>query len=163
MAGMNFSIDIEDYTSSNKKFDRESATQILAEQIVKDTEPYVPMLSGKLTEGTTIEDGTIVYPGPYARYLYYGKVMVDSETGKGPYHWYDKAGNEYFRFRKGAKLVPTSRDLTINRTFHTKAQAYWFEASKAQNMEKWRKAAADAVSQTKEGIISRIIRGFRKR
>ena len=41
----------------------------------------------------------------YARYLYYGVKMVDSETGKGPALIHDKHGGEVgFRFRKGAKL-----------------------------------------------------------
>lgn len=41
----------------------------------------------------------------YARYLYYGVKMVDSETGKGPSLIYDKHSGEVgFRFRKGAKL-----------------------------------------------------------
>ena len=72
------------------------AEHTLAIQIRKDTSPYVPALTGSLDTRTRIEGfsnaglgpgtggSTIVYPGPYARYLYYGKVMVDAATGKGP-------------------------------------------------------------------------------
>lgn len=71
------------------------AEHTVALQIREDTRPYVPALTGSLDTRTRIEGSsdsgygpaagsTIIYPGPYARYLYYGKVMVDAATGKGP-------------------------------------------------------------------------------
>ena len=60
------------------------ANDILVYQVMKDTSPYVPFLTGSLNARTQAVGNTIIYPGPYARYLYYGKVMVDSVTGKGP-------------------------------------------------------------------------------
>lgn len=119
---------------------------ILALQAKEDTSPYVPMLTGSLDIRTVIKENRIIYPGPYARYLYYGKVMVDSVTGKGPMHFVDKNGNEQIKFRKGAKLVATARDLKINRASHPKAQAHWFEASKAENLAKWERVVGKAVS-----------------
>lgn len=57
------------------------AEHIVAVQAAKDTSPYVPFLTGSLDERTRVSGNTIIYPGPYARYLYYGKVMVNPETG----------------------------------------------------------------------------------
>lgn len=93
-------------------------------QVKKDTEPYVPMLTGSLKNRTHIDKNAIVYPGPYARYLYYGKAM------EGPKH--------------GPKHA-TDRDLWFTKDFHHDAQAFWFEASKAQNIDKWIRAAQKAV------------------
>lgn len=118
----------------------------VAVQAERDTERYVPMLTGSLKNRTQVKGNLIIYPGPYARYLYYGKVMVDAETGKGAMHYVDKQGNEVIRFRKGSKLRATDRDLVFTKTEHPDAQAEWFEASKAQNLEKWKRVAARAVT-----------------
>lgn len=104
------------------------ATRILAEQARKDTSPYVPMLTGSLDNRTRVEGNTIIYPGPYARFLYYGKVMVDPDTGSP---W----------AKAGATKVVTDRDLVFTTDFHPQAQAFWFEASKAQNLDKWLRIA----------------------
>lgn len=50
------------------------AEHILALQIKKDTTPFVPALTGSLSTRTRVEEGTVIYPGPYARYLYYWKI-----------------------------------------------------------------------------------------
>lgn len=123
------------------------AEHAVAVQAAEDTEDYVPMLTGSLKNRTQVRDNLIIYPGPYARYLYYGKVMVDSETGKGPMHFTGRDGNEVIRFRKGAVLKPTDRDLKFNTASHKNAQAHWFEASKAQNLDKWKRVAAKAVTR----------------
>ena len=121
------------------------AEHAVAVHASKDTSPYVPMLTGSLNARTQVDGGNIIYPGPYARYLYYGKVMVDSVTGKGPMHFIDKMGNEQIRFRKGATLKPTDRDLKYTKSAHPQAQDHWFEASKAQNLDKWLRVAEKAV------------------
>lgn len=121
------------------------AEHALAIQVEKDTSPYVPFLTGSLDQRTRVSGDTIIYPGPYARYLYYGKVMVDSQTGKGPAHYVDKKGNEQIRFRKGAVLRATDKNLVFKTSGHAHAQAYWFEASKAENLKKWIRVADKAV------------------
>jgi hypothetical protein len=88
----------------------------LANEILKDTDPFVPMLTGSLSQRSHVEGKSVVYPGPYARYLYYGKVM------KGP-----KYGPKY----------ATDKDLVYTKSVHPNAQSHWFEASKAQNLPKW--------------------------
>lgn len=88
----------------------------LANEILKDTRPYVPALTESLSNRAHVEGTTVVYPGPYARYLYYGKVM------KGP--------------PQGPKYA-IDKSLVYTKAVHPQAQSYWFEASKAQNMKKW--------------------------
>lgn len=62
----------------------------------------------------------------YARYLYYGVKMVDSETGKGPALIHDKHGGEVgFRFRKGAKLVVKQPEEKLQ--FKNDRTDHWLE------------------------------------
>lgn len=110
------------------------AEHVLAEQIKKDTQPFVPMLTGSLTQRTRVDGSAVIYPGPYARFLYYGKVMVDPNTG-----------STYAP--KGGTKVVTDRNLVFNQTMHPQAQAHWGEASKAQNLDKWVRVADKAVKK----------------
>lgn len=110
------------------------AAHIVAIQIQKDTSQYVPFLTGSLDTRTTVEGDTVIYPGPYARFLYYGKVMVDPDTGSP---WASK----------GATKVLKDQDLVFTKDFHPDAQSHWFEASKAQNLDKWLRIAQKAVNQ----------------
>ena len=119
-----------------------NANTILLSQVMKDTSPYVPFLTGSLNARTHVVGNTIIYPGPYARYLYYGKVMVDSVTGKGP----AKIPEVGYRFRRGATLRPTDRPLTYTKDFHPKATARWFEVAKARNLQKWERVLRGAIT-----------------
>lgn len=112
----------------------ERAEFAVAQQIRKDTSPYVPLRTGSLDIRTRVDGNSVVYPGPYARFLYYGKVMVDPNTGST---WAPLGGTK----------VVTDRDLVFTKDFHPQAQAFWFEASKAQNKEKWLRVAQAAVKK----------------
>lgn len=127
------------YRAANKE------EHALAIQIAKDTERFVPALTKSFSNRTRIVENRIIYPGPSARYLYYGKVMVDSETGVGAFHYVNKHGEDVFYFRKGAKLKATDRDLVFTTSVHPDAQAHWMEASEAINKEKWDKMAAHDI------------------
>ncbi len=53
----------------------EQAQKILDSQVMKDTDPYVPMDSGTLKDSAiraSTTPGEIVYDGPYAKAQYYG-------------------------------------------------------------------------------------------
>ena len=102
-------------------------------QVEKDTAPFVPMLTGSLRARTRVTGNEIIYPGPYARYLYYGKLYVDPLT-KSSFA------------RKGATKVPAvpEKDLIFHRPGTC---SHWFEASKAQNIEKWLRVAEKAVKR----------------
>ncbi len=90
----------------------------LDNEVLKDSAPFVPRLTGELEQsgprGTKVGSGEVVYNSPYARYQYYGKVMI------GP-----------------APKQLTDRDLVYSRQSHPKAGAFWFERSKAINKKKW--------------------------
>lgn len=110
------------------------AESIVGQQVIKDTEPFVPALTGSLTIRTRLAGNKIIYPGPYARFLYYGKVMVDPQTGST------------FAPKGGTKVL-TNRDLVFSKAMHPQAQSHWFEASKAQNLDKWIRIAEKAVEK----------------
>lgn len=107
-------------------------------QIMKDTRPFVPALTMSLNNRTYIQGNSIIYPAPYARYLYYGVKMVDAATGR-PAFYIEGVG---FRFHKGAKLRPTGIPLNISTAVHKDATPRWIEASKKRNMKKWEQVAA---------------------
>lgn len=112
----------------------EKAEHTVAVQAQKDTSPYVPALTGSLDRRTRVNENQIIYPGPYARYLYYGKLMVDPATGSSC-------------AQKGAIKVLTDKNLVFNKAMHSQAQDHWFEASKAENMNKWLRVARKAVKR----------------
>lgn len=110
------------------------AEHALAVHIEKDTQPFMPALTDLLTQRARVVGNAVIYPGPYARFLYYGKVMVDPNTG-----------STYAP--KGGTKVVTDRNLVFNQTVHPQAQAHWCEASKAQNIDKWVRVAEKAVKK----------------
>lgn len=140
MAGVKFTVDTKKFARDLKRVDQrmrfagEGVEHALAVQMAKDTEPYVPALTKSLVNRTIVQDDTIIYPGPYARFLYNGKLMIDPNTGSA---WAPK----------GATKVVTGKDLNISTAVHGKAQSHWFEASKAQNLPKWRNVAGRAMQR----------------
>ena len=110
--------------------------KVLADQVMKDTDKFVPALTGSLAQRTHVEGSTIVYPGPYARFLYYGKVMIYEPTGST---WAPRYEHK----------VVTGRDLVMHKTMHALATSHWFEVSKAQNLETWLKVAERLVRDAK--------------
>nr|DAG22056.1 MAG TPA: Minor capsid protein [Bacteriophage sp.] len=106
----------------------------IAVEVKKDTAPFVPARNKMLDKGTRVVGNMVVYPGPYARYLYYGKLWLDPLTGSS---W----------VKHGEHKAPTNIDLKFNQAVHKQAQSHWFEASKAQNIEKWVRVAEKAVKR----------------
>lgn len=111
----------------------------VANEIMKDTSPYVPFLTGALDRSAHVQQrgngAVIIYGGGgirYARYLYHGMLMVDPVTGSP---W----------ARRGVKKVLTAKPLKFNKSGHPKATSKWFEASKLQNMDKWTEYARKAM------------------
>lgn len=112
----------------------DKAAHTVALQVKKDTKDFTPA-SGEpsgLYARTTVEGHRIIYPGPYANFLYRGKLMVDPDTGSP---W----------AQVGATKVLTGKDLDIKKAVHDQAQSHWFEASKAQNLDKWIRVARKAA------------------
>lgn len=84
---------------------------------------YMPHVSGFLeTKEKRITGPTrIEVVGPEVKYLYYGKKMVNAQTGKGPAYIPDVG----YRYRKGTKLKPTDTPLEYTKTFNPNAGPFW--------------------------------------
>lgn len=85
-------------------------------EVLRLSTPFIPFRTSFLmktgTLGTVIGSGLVEWVAPYARYQYYGKVMV----GKPP------------------KQL-TDRDLTYDKTKNPQAGAFWFERMKADHKQ----------------------------
>lgn len=97
----------------------ETAQAFVDKECIRLMRPYTPALSEILsmspTLGTVIGSGHIYYLNPYARYQYYGKLMVSSITGSA----FAAAGE---------KKVLTDVDLVHNTTSkHQQAGPFWFD------------------------------------
>lgn len=110
------------------------AAHAVAVQIESDTEPFVPARTKSTVNRTQVVDSSVIYPGPSARMLREGKLMIDPNTGSA---W----------ARKGATKVVTGKDLKFNHSVHSQAQSHWDEASKAQNLDKWVRVAGRAIDR----------------
>ena len=109
------------------------AQETLANEVLKDTDKFVPKMTGILSGDAKVTGETVVYPGPYARYLYHGKLMVDPETGSS----YAKKGN--------TKTL-TGKSINVAKS-NPMAQPEWFEVSKSMNLDKWKRVFAKAVTR----------------
>ena len=133
------SVDIKTNIDASLLSGRATKTeQALAWQILKDTDPFVPAKTLSFAHRAYVKGNYIIYSGPYARYLWYGKRMVNAATGKGP-RYIPEVG---WRWPKGAVLKPTDEPLNISTAVHKDATAMWVNASKARNMKKWAQIAA---------------------
>ena len=96
---------------------------------------YCPMETGTLAKSpysvTEIGSGKVVYPGPYARYLYYGEVM-----GPNIPVFEDDSGEptRFFSPRRQKKHL-TGRQLEFSTDLNPLAGAFWFERMKADHMD----------------------------
>ena len=109
----------------------------LGEQVLQSCRAYMPLRTGGLQQrGRTEGDGgshlhdlarsedqgrRVVFPGPYARFLYMGKVMIGEES-KSPWA------------RKGEHKIVTARDLNYSRP---EATSFWFDTAKQHDGDAW--------------------------
>ncbi|MBQ6206023.1 MAG: hypothetical protein IJK52_02975 [Oscillospiraceae bacterium] len=128
----------------------ETAQWWLGNQVLQGCRALMPLSTGNLQQRSASErklphlkkraevqdEGRrVVFPGPYARYLYMGVVMVNAKTGKGPRKIpVSPGGDDLLRFPKGAKLKPTNRRLTYS---NPEAVDHWFDEAKARNLPYW--------------------------
>lgn len=107
------------------------AKRLLKSEIVKDTEKFVPMQGGYLKNSIMnsiqSDDDFIIYNTPYARFLYYGYVMVGKITHRA---W----------ARRGETKIKTDKKLTFGKV-HPLASSHWFERSKVTYKDNWLKIA----------------------
>jgi hypothetical protein len=107
-------------------------------EVIRLMAPYTPNLSGVLIKtavlGTKIGEGEINQVAPYARYQYYGKLMVSSVTGSAWSH--------------GESKVLTDKDLRQNAARNSLAGPFWFERMKADKKEQIFRGARKLVDNT---------------
>ena len=123
----------------NKSFGKDKTRMFDRTQAYIDSEcirlmvRYTPaknnVLSKSPTLGTRIGSGRIYYQSPYARYQYYGFLMVSSVTGSA-------------YARHGESKVLTTRRLRYSTARHPQAQARWFEVMKTNHRDQIRRGAA---------------------
>ena len=120
------------------------AQYVLDSAVMQSMVPFMPHRDGSFIQRTTAESaakaGTgevVAAAGPFGRYLYMGKVMVDSVTGKGPAKIPTGPGEFVLRFRYGSKLKPTNRPLQYSKAYNPKARSHWFDAAKKRDSESW--------------------------
>lgn len=136
-------LDLSKYGKRHKE-----AQMWLGDRVLEDSRASMPIESGGLQQRSHTEDDgrKVVFPGPYGRYQYYGRVMVDSATGKGPRKIPTGPGEYILRFRKGAKLIATERPLKYK---SPQAKTQWFEYEKAKNLKSWIKGVGEILGGKK--------------
>ena len=109
---------------STKRFN--NAQAFVDSEVIRLMVKYTPsrnnILSKAAVLGTKIGSGHIYYTSPYARYQYYGVLMVSSITGSP---W----------ARQGEKKVLTGRNLIYSTAKHPQAQRLWFETVKTNHLK----------------------------
>lgn len=81
-------------------------------EVMRKADPYVPFLAGALRDSARISEDkcAIIYDTPYARYHWFGKLMVDPVTGKGAFY----SPTYGFWSRRHVDKVLTNKDLNYN-------------------------------------------------
>lgn len=101
------------------------AQQFLDNEVIRTTDKFVAMDSGKLKQsaisGSVIGSGKIVYNTPYARYIYYQKLMV----GKAP----KKLTNTPLKYHSG----------------DSQRGGYWFHRAKEVHLNEWLNGVAQVI------------------
>lgn len=94
-------------------------------EVIKHMGKYTPAQSKLLMNlprmQTKIGSGEIIQKAPYARYQYYGKLMVSSITGSA--------------FSHGESKVLTDIDLEYSTAVNPMAGSFWFEHMKADKKD----------------------------
>lgn len=101
--------------------------------VLRRIKRYMPYRSGMLIKktvaATDISKPLIVTPGPEARMLYHGKVMVDPKTGKSGF-----LTDDGWKSRRGVRKVPSNRNIEYTTTKNARAGPYWDRRLKAAEM-----------------------------
>lgn len=118
-----------------------NAQEFVDSECIRLMKPYTPFRNGILeksaTLGTVIGSGEIHQVAPYARYQYYGMLMVSSITGSA----YAK---------QGEKKVLTDVQLQHDKSKHPQAGPFWFERMKAEHKKDILDGAAKIMGGSSE-------------
>lgn len=102
--------------------------------VLRYCDPYTPKDTGQLIKsgiiGTKIGSGKVVYNAPYARFLYYGRVMISPTTGSP---W----------AKNGERKTTTSREMSYFGA--PKRGSFWLERMKADHKQDILREAAEVA------------------
>ncbi len=101
--------------------ERGRVQQVITNEVLRLSDPYVPFREGYLRSSGHIENGTdIVWKSPYAHYMWTGIVYEDPVL-----HCAGFRTEDGWRSRKGVQKLPTDRRLKYYRG--SKRSAKWVE------------------------------------
>lgn len=107
--------------------------QVIDKAVIDWDLQYCPWETGTLAKSpyavTEIGSGKVVYPGPYARYLYYGEVYGPNFPKE-----IDSSG-DVIQWASPKKKYPTGRKLKFSPDPNPLAGAFWFERMKADHKD----------------------------
>lgn len=146
---MEIKLDLSSVKDELEKLDflaRNKVLKFAANEIMRLSDDYVPFDSGTLKNSAYVTElgDEIVYPSPYAQYMYQGKLMVDPITKKGAF--YDPITNRYWS-RPGVKKELT--DTPLNYTGAPKRGAHWAEKA-------WEEHKEDVIESIEKYIGSNL-------
>lgn len=125
-----------------KQFQR--AQYDLDSTIMTDMEVFMPKQDGTFVNATKAMSAAIAGSGrvvaaapPFGRFLYYGKTMVDIETGS-PFA--RPAAKKVLVSQFGGKTA-AKENLDLSRGINPRAQAEWFEVAKKYYGKVWLRKA----------------------
>lgn len=109
--------------------------QVIDKSVIDYCMPYVPHDTGTLETSpyavTVIGSGEVVYPGPYAHYMYYGEVYGPNI----PVFIDDSGEPAYFFSPPGEKKHPTGKQLQYSTDYNPLAGPFWLERMKADHLQ----------------------------
>ena len=109
--------------------------QVIDKSVIDYCMPYVPHDTGTLETSpyavTAIGSGEVVYPGPYAHYMYYGEVYGPNI----PVFIDDSGEPAYFFSPPGEKKHPTGKQLQYSTDYNPLAGPFWLERMKADHLQ----------------------------
>lgn len=119
--------------------------QVIDKSVIDYCMPYVPHDTGTLETSpyavTVIGSGEVVYPGPYAHYMYYGEVYGPDI----PVFIDDSGEPAYFFSPPGEKKHPTGKQLQYSTDYNPLAGPFWLERMKADHLQ-------DIIEEAKKNV-----------
>ena len=132
------------------------AQYMLDAQIVNDMIPYMPMQTGTFINTVRLRNASLMGSGQVCaatgvmgRYLYYGSKMIDPLTGKGARRIVLKSGEVIFRYRLGAKLIPSGVPRNYNKSANPMAGSFWYDRAKQAHFQDWKNTVQRVLTNGK--------------
>ncbi|MEG0164384.1 minor capsid protein [Anaerorhabdus sp.] len=113
-----------------KEYERSLARSrmMVKSEIAKDCAPLTPMNEGNFIKSVSASiranDPFLVWNSIFAKFLYYGKLMLSKKTHSA---W----------ARYGDEKYVTNKNLNFSKGANANAGPNWFNRAKASNIDKW--------------------------